>query len=160
MLAYRRALASRCSPLAFLASLPSHPSIPRPVPLHHDPTTNPNPPTRTRTHAQAQAHALQAPRPVLRAATAPDLRRAALPTSPPAPVAPTASSLPLPELLTIDEVAALLRTTRKAIYTLIRRGTLPGVVRLPRRLLVERAALVDWVHSCRAVSLTTQGDQR
>lgn len=73
---------------------------------------------------------------------------------------PSASSLPLPELLTIDEVAALLQTTRKAIYALVRRGILPGVVRLPLRLLVDRAALVNWVQSCRAVSLTTQGDQR
>jgi excisionase family DNA binding protein len=44
-------------------------------------------------------------------------------------------------LMTVAEAAALLRTTAKAIYTMIERGQLPGVVRLGRRVLVRRADL-------------------
>ena len=39
----------------------------------------------------------------------------------------------LPALLTSGEVAALLRTTRRAVYAMVERGQLPGVVRLGRR---------------------------
>ena len=38
-----------------------------------------------------------------------------------------------PVFLTVDETADLLRTSRKAIYAMIERGLLPGVVRLGRR---------------------------
>ncbi len=44
-------------------------------------------------------------------------------------------------LMTVAEAAALLRTTAKAIYTMIERGQLPGVVRLGRRVLVRRIDL-------------------
>ena len=67
---------------------------------------------------------------------------------------------PLPQLLTIDEVAEQLRTTRKAIYALIYKGALPGVIRLSRRLLVDRAALVGWLEEKRAASRIPQGDPR
>lgn len=67
---------------------------------------------------------------------------------------------PVPHLLTIDEVAEMLRTTRKAIYALIYKGALPGVIRLSRRLLVDRANLVDWLDQNRTVSLTTKEVQR
>jgi excisionase family DNA binding protein len=80
------------------------------------------------------------------------------PVSPPRVVG--ADRSPLPRLLTIDEVADLLRTSRKAIYTQISRGALPGVIRLPRRLLVDRARLLDWLDKRRAASLPTQGEQR
>ncbi|WP_248346290.1 helix-turn-helix domain-containing protein [Anaeromyxobacter paludicola] len=45
----------------------------------------------------------------------------------------------------MDEVAVLLRTTRKAVYTLAERAQLPGVVRLGRRLLFRRETLVEWL---------------
>jgi excisionase family DNA binding protein len=48
-------------------------------------------------------------------------------------------------LLTIDEVGTLLRTSRKAIYAMVERGQLPGVVRIGRRLLVREDALLDWL---------------
>ncbi|MEX1365602.1 MAG: helix-turn-helix domain-containing protein [Nannocystaceae bacterium] len=70
------------------------------------------------------------------------------------------ASAELPRLLTIDEVAELLRTTRTAIYTKIRRGALPGVIRLSRRLLVDRGQLLQWLDQQRAVSLPPQGEQR
>lgn len=47
-----------------------------------------------------------------------------------------------PTFLTVAECADLLRTTSKAIYTLVERGQLAGVVRLGRRLLFNREKLV------------------
>lgn len=44
----------------------------------------------------------------------------------------------LPELLTVPEVAALLRTSKNAIYLQAEHGKLPGVVRIGRRLLFRR----------------------
>ena len=64
---------------------------------------------------------------------------------------PAAPSLPL--LLTIDEAADLLRTSRRAIYAMIARHQLPGVVRIRRRVLVRSADLLDWLHQKRAPSL-------
>jgi excisionase family DNA binding protein len=58
-----------------------------------------------------------------------------------------------PLLLTADETAELLRTTRKAVYAMVERGQLPGVTRIGRRLLVRRDALVDWLDQKRAPSL-------
>jgi excisionase family DNA binding protein len=51
----------------------------------------------------------------------------------------------LPVLLTPDEVAASLRTSRKAVYATIERGHLPGIVRIGRRVLVREDALLDWL---------------
>jgi excisionase family DNA binding protein len=42
-------------------------------------------------------------------------------------------------------VAATLRTSRKAIYAMIERHQLPGVVRIGRRVLVREDALLDWL---------------
>jgi len=61
------------------------------------------------------------------------------------------SSVPL--LLTVDEVAEALRTTRKAVYALIERGHVPGVVRVRRRILVRQAALLQWLQEKGAPSL-------
>ena len=58
----------------------------------------------------------------------------------------------LPTLLTVDETAALLRTTRKAVYALIERGQLAGVTRIGRRVLVDRVALLDWLAERRTTS--------
>lgn len=74
----------------------------------------------------------------------------------PTPTEPTT----FPDLLTPDEVAKLLRTSREAIYAKIRRGQLPGVVRLSRRVLIDGAKLLEWLDHRRAVSLPTQGEQR
>lgn len=48
-------------------------------------------------------------------------------------------------LLTPIEVAELLRTTKKAIYSMVERGQLPGIVRIGRRVLVREDALLDWL---------------
>ena len=58
-----------------------------------------------------------------------------------------------PLLLTVDETAAILRTTRAAVYVMAARGHLPGVTRIGRRLLVRSADLVDWLDQKRAPSL-------
>jgi excisionase family DNA binding protein len=56
-------------------------------------------------------------------------------------------------LLTSDEVAASLRTSRKAIYAMIERGQLPGIVRIGRRVLVRQDALADWLRQKSTPSL-------
>jgi excisionase family DNA binding protein len=58
----------------------------------------------------------------------------------------------LPTLLTIFEVAALLRTSRKAIYAMAERGQLPGAIHIGRRLLVRRDDLLSWLDERRAAS--------
>ena len=63
---------------------------------------------------------------------------------------PAAPRLPL--LLNVDEAADLLRTSRRAIYAMIARRQLPGVVRIRRRVLVRSADLLDWLHQKRAPS--------
>ena len=50
-----------------------------------------------------------------------------------------------PDLMTVPEVARVLRTSPKAIYTMIERRQLPGVLRFNRRVLLDRQALVDWL---------------
>lgn len=58
----------------------------------------------------------------------------------------------LPPLLLPEEAAILLRTSKKAIYSLAERGQLPGTVRLGRRLLIRRDDLLAWLHRSRAAS--------
>jgi len=60
----------------------------------------------------------------------------------------------LPLLLTAEETAELLRTTRTAIYAMAGRGQLPGVTRLGRRLLFRSDVLLDWLNQKRAPSFT------
>jgi excisionase family DNA binding protein len=57
-----------------------------------------------------------------------------------------------PEYLTADEVADMLRTSRKAVYAMAERAQLPGVVKLGRRLLIHRGDLVAWLDRSRAAS--------
>jgi excisionase family DNA binding protein len=58
----------------------------------------------------------------------------------------------LPVLLTVDEAADLLRTTRRAIYIMLERHQLPGVTRIGRRVLFRSADLLDWLDQKRAPS--------
>ena len=56
-------------------------------------------------------------------------------------------------LLTVDEAADLLRTTRRAIYAMVERRQLPGVIRIRRRVLFRTSELLDWLDQKRAPSL-------
>ena len=59
----------------------------------------------------------------------------------------------LPLLMTVDETAALLRKTPKAIYTMISRGQLPGVTRIGKSVRICRDSLLAWLDESRAPSL-------
>jgi excisionase family DNA binding protein len=59
----------------------------------------------------------------------------------------------LPILLTPTEAARLLRTTRKAIYALVARQQIPGVVRVGRRVLFRARDLLHWLGQESASSL-------
>ena len=59
----------------------------------------------------------------------------------------------LPALLTVDETASLLRTSRKAVYAMVERSQLPGVTRLGRRVLVRSRELLHWLDQKSALSL-------
>jgi excisionase family DNA binding protein len=60
---------------------------------------------------------------------------------------------PLPFLVTVDEAALLLRTSRRAIYAMVERHQLPGVARIGRRVLFRSADLLDWLDQKSALSL-------
>ena len=63
------------------------------------------------------------------------------------------SNAGMPLLLTSDEVATLLRTTRKAVYCMADRGQLPGKTRIGRRVLFRTRQLVDYLdRKCSAPS--------
>ena len=58
--------------------------------------------------------------------------------------------LTVPLFLNVDEAAELLRTTRRAIYAMVERRQLPGVVRLRRRVLFRSDDLLNWLDQKRA----------
>lgn len=62
----------------------------------------------------------------------------------------------LPVLLTVAETADLLRTSSRAIYAMVERNQLPGVVRIRRRVLVRTSELLDWFDQKRAPSLGSE----
>ena len=57
-----------------------------------------------------------------------------------------------PVLLTPNEVAELLRTSRKAIYAMVERKQLPGSIHIGRPVLIHEDALLDWLDQKRASS--------
>ena len=59
-----------------------------------------------------------------------------------------------PMLLTAAEAADLLRLSLKALYVMVERGQVPGVIRLGRRLLLRSADLLQWLDQNRAPSPT------
>lgn len=58
----------------------------------------------------------------------------------------------MPVLWTVPEVAALLRTTPKAVYAMVERAQLPGVTRIGRRVLVHSGELLDFLDHNRTPS--------
>jgi excisionase family DNA binding protein len=49
----------------------------------------------------------------------------------------------MPMLLTVTDAADLLRTTRRAIYAMLERRQLPGVIRIRRRVLIRSTELLE-----------------
>lgn len=47
--------------------------------------------------------------------------------------------------MTADELGELLRLTRSAVYTMVARGELPGVLKIGRRLRFRREAVLEWL---------------
>jgi len=58
---------------------------------------------------------------------------------------PVQNEADLPLLLTADDTACLLRTSRKVVYEMIRLGRLPGVTRIGRRVLLRRDRLLEYL---------------
>jgi excisionase family DNA binding protein len=56
-------------------------------------------------------------------------------------------------LLTVDDAADLLLTTRRAVYAMVERKQLPGIIRIRRRVLLRTDDLLDWLDQKRAPSL-------
>ena len=50
-----------------------------------------------------------------------------------------------PEILTVDELAVLLRVERKTVYAAIARGEIPGVRRVGRVVRISRSAVLAWL---------------
>lgn len=69
-----------------------------------------------------------------------------------APSRPAGSREDLPLLLPVEQAAEVLHTTPKAVYAMVQRGLLPGVVRVGRRVLIRRDELLDSVRGSRALS--------
>ncbi len=67
---------------------------------------------------------------------------------------PTQLNRELPTLLSADEVATLLRTSRTAVYMMAYRNQLPGLTRLGRRILFRQDDLLNWLDRSRASSPT------
>ena len=61
-----------------------------------------------------------------------------------------------PTLMTVDDVSDLLRTTRRAVYAMVERHQLPGVVHIGRRVLVRADELLHWLNQKSASSLRSE----
>jgi excisionase family DNA binding protein len=69
---------------------------------------------------------------------------------------PSAHRAVVPVLLTVGEAAELLRTTPRAIYVMVERRQLPGLIRIGRRVLFRADDLLDWLDQKRAPSSKEQ----
>jgi excisionase family DNA binding protein len=101
---------------------------------------------------QTTAARAEGTRPAASIATCSSPPPASLPSTNRVAASPASLLGPDTVLLTTDEAAALLRTSRKAIYAMAERHQLPGVTRIGRRLLVRRDDLLSWLDERRAAS--------
>jgi excisionase family DNA binding protein len=60
---------------------------------------------------------------------------------------PHAKTEPTPPVLTVDELAALLRVNRKTVYDALSRGEIPGARRIGSTYRILRDAVLDWLAS-------------
>lgn len=56
------------------------------------------------------------------------------------------------QLLTIDEVATLLRLTKPTVYSKVSKNELPGVCKQGKRLYFDRQTIIDWIKQGRKKS--------
>ena len=61
---------------------------------------------------------------------------------------PDATGSNLPEVMTVDELADLLRMNRKTLYEALSRGEIPGVKRIGRAYRISRPVVLRWLHDC------------
>ena len=69
---------------------------------------------------------------------------------------PVSGTRAVPMLLTVDDVADLLRTTRRAVYAMVERRQPPGIVRIGRRVLIRADELLHWLDQKSASSLRSE----
>lgn len=64
----------------------------------------------------------------------------------------------LPHVLTVDETAKLLRINRTTAYEMVRQKLIPSI-KLGRRIIVPRDALLKWLESCGSLKLDVPEDE-
>jgi excisionase family DNA binding protein len=65
-----------------------------------------------------------------------------------------------PTVLSVDELATLLRVNRKTAYEAVARGLIPGVKRIGRAIRIDRVAVVNWLQGRSGVSRKSNGGSR
>jgi excisionase family DNA binding protein len=75
--------------------------------------------------------------------------RKVLKETPPQTVEPTDQT---EQLLTIDEVSALLHLTKPTVYSKVSKNELPGVCKQGKRLYFDRQTIIDWIKQGRKKS--------
>lgn len=65
------------------------------------------------------------------------------------PQTPPDPAVDLPAVLTVEELAALLRINRNTAYKYVHDGTVPGVRRIGTSLRISRAAVLEWLRQGR-----------
>jgi len=58
------------------------------------------------------------------------------------------------QLLTIDEVSALLHLTKPTVYSKVSKNELPGVCKQGKRLYFDRQTIINWIKAGRKKSNT------
>lgn len=58
---------------------------------------------------------------------------------------PVPVSSAAPPILTVEELAALLRLDHKTVYAMVNRGEIPGVRRFGRTLRIHRDTVLQWM---------------
>lgn len=54
-------------------------------------------------------------------------------------------TIAMPRLMTVPELAALLRVTEAAVRSMMQRREVPGIVRIRRRIRFDAAAIGRWI---------------
>jgi excisionase family DNA binding protein len=65
----------------------------------------------------------------------------------------------LPAVLSVDEVAVLLRVNRKTAYEAVARGDIPGTRRVGRAIRIDRDVVLDWLLGKGRVSRSARRQQ-